>query len=198
MTAYHGLAHRGETGRGEDVVIHGLGGVGLSGVQIADALGANVIGVDLMDEKLEKAEELGAIETVNAAEVDDPAQEVKNITNGGADVSVDALGIATTCKNAVNSLGGNGIHVQIGLTTQEEGGEIALPTDVFVQNEIDFRGSLGLQPSRYGEILDMMETGKLEPEAIVSDEISIEDVPDRIAAMSDFETVGIPVCTDFS
>ena len=56
-----GMAHRGDVGNGEDVVVHGLGGIGLSAVQIADALGANVIGVDLFDEKLERAEELGAL-----------------------------------------------------------------------------------------------------------------------------------------
>jgi alcohol dehydrogenase len=61
MTSYHGMAHRGDVGNGEDVVVHGLGGIGLSAVQIADALGANVIGVDLFDEKLERAEELGAL-----------------------------------------------------------------------------------------------------------------------------------------
>lgn len=198
MTAYHGLAHRGEVGRGEDVVIHGLGGVGLSGVQIADALGANVIGVDLMEDKLEKAEELGAVATVNAREVSDPAEEVKDITDGGAAVSVDALGVADTCQNAVLSLGGNGRHVQIGLSTQEEEGMIPLPTDLVVSQEIDFLGSLGLQPSRYGEILDMMSTGKLDPGAIVSEEIDMHDVPDKIASMSDYETVGIPVCSSFS
>lgn len=198
MTAYHGLAHRGKVGRGEDVVIHGLGGVGLSGVQVADALGANVIGVDLMDEKLEKAEQLGAVDTINARDVDDPAAEAQAITDGGADVSVDALGVAETCQNAVMSLGGNGRHIQIGLTTQEEGGMVSLPTDLIVSQEIDFLGSLGLQPSRYGEILDMMETGKLDPGAIVSEEIGIDEVPAKIEDMSEFETVGIPVCSDFT
>ncbi len=104
MTSFHAMAHRGNVGNGEDVVVHGLGGIGLSAVHIADALGANVIGVDLFDNKLEKAKSLGAVETINASDVDDPAKEVRAITNGGADCSVDALGIKTTCLNAVNSL----------------------------------------------------------------------------------------------
>jgi alcohol dehydrogenase len=57
MTSYHGMAHQADVGNGEDVVVHGLGGIGLSAVHIGNALGANVIGVDIMDEKCDRAEE---------------------------------------------------------------------------------------------------------------------------------------------
>jgi len=147
---------------------------------------------------LTEAATLGAIETVNASEVDDPAAEVRAITDGGADVSADALGIATTCQNAVNSLRKGGTHVQIGLTTSEEAGHVELPTDEFVAKEIDFSGSLGLQPSRYSEMLDMIETSKLDPEALVEKTVDIHEVPDELAAMSEYNTLGIPVCTEFS
>lgn len=197
MTSYHAMAHRADVGNGEDVVIYGLGGIGLSAVHIGDALGANIIGVDLQADKLDRAEELGAVETVNASTVSDPAQEVREITNGGADVSADALGIATTCQNAVNSLGKGGRHVQIGLSTQDEQGQITLPTDEFVAKEIDFYGSLGLQPSRYPEMLDMIRTGKIDPTELVSETIDIHTVPDRLEAMTEFNTMGIPVCDEF-
>jgi alcohol dehydrogenase len=151
-----------------------------------------------MDEKLEKAEELGAVATVNAREVDDAAEEVRHITDGGADVSANALGSATTCRNAVNSLRKGGTHVQIGLTTSEEKGMGSLPTDEFVAKEIDVKGSLGLQPSRYSEMLDMIESSKLDPTALVEETIDIHQVPDELAAMSDYNTLGIPVCTEFS
>jgi alcohol dehydrogenase len=198
MTSFHAMAHRGDVGAGEDVVVHGCGGIGLSAVHIANAFGANVIAVDLMDEKLTRAEELGAVATIDASSVDDPAKEVRDLTDGGANVSVDALGIATTCRNAVNSLRKGGRHVQIGLTTSEEAGEVPLPTDEFVAKEIDFVGSLGLQPSRYTEMLDMIESGKLDPTALVEKTIDIHQVPDELDAMTEFNTVGIPVCTEFS
>lgn len=198
MTSYHAMAHRADVGNGETVAVHGLGGIGLSAVHIANALGANVIGVDLMDEKLRKAEELGATATVNASEVDDPAVEIQDMTDGGADVSADALGIATTCQNAVNSLGKNGRHVQIGLTTSEEEGMVSLPTDAFVAKEIDFYGSLGLQPSRYPEMLEMIRTGKIDPTKLVDKTIDIHQVPDELASMTDYNTMGIPVCNDFT
>jgi alcohol dehydrogenase len=111
---------------------------------------------------------------------------------------VDALGIATTCQNAVNSLAKGGRHVQIGLTTSEEEGMVPLPTDEFVAKEIEFVGSLGLQPSRYPEMLSMIEAGKIDPTELVSETIDIHHIPDRLEAMTDFGTMGIPVCNDFT
>ncbi|WP_459193368.1 zinc-dependent alcohol dehydrogenase family protein [Halosimplex sp. J119] len=197
MTAFHGLAHRADVGAGDWFVVHGCGGVGLSAVQIADALGANVVGVDLMDEKLEFAEEQGAVATVNASEVEDPAAEVRAITDGGAHVSMDALGIETTCRNAIESLGKTGQHVQVGLTTKEAGGTLPLPTDEMITSEIDFYGALGMPPERYDEIFRMVATGKLDPAAIITDRIALDDVSAVLDDMTDFETVGIPVIDEF-
>ncbi|WP_254861337.1 zinc-dependent alcohol dehydrogenase family protein [Natronomonas gomsonensis] len=172
-TAFHGLVHRVDVTAGDWVAVHGCGGVGLSAVHIADALGANVIAVDLSEDKLLKAEELGA------------------------DVSVDALGIAETCRNSVNSLAKGGQNLQIGLTTSEEEGEVSLPVDSIVMDEREFIGSFGMPPHEYEEIFSMMEQGKIDPGKIVSKTISLEEVPDTIASMGDFDTVGIPVCNEF-
>jgi alcohol dehydrogenase len=197
MTAYHAMAHRATVGRGETVVVYGLGGVGLSTVQIADALGTNVVGVDLDENKCDEAESLGAVETVHVSSVDDPAAAVRSYTDGGAEVSVDALGIEETCRNAVDSLAAGGRHVQIGLTSADERGEIPLPVDDLVTKEIEFYGSHGLQPSRYHELLSLIEAGKLDPGALVSETVDLHEVPDTLAAMTDYDTVGVPVCTEF-
>jgi alcohol dehydrogenase len=197
MTSFHALAHRADVEAGDWVAVHGCGGIGLSAVHIADVLGGNVIAVDLKPGKLEKAEELGAVETVNAAEADDTPGAVQALADGGADVSVDALGIAETCRNSVLSLGTRGQHVQIGLTTQEEEGMVALPTDAMVMQEIEFIGSLGMSPTNYDEIFRMVSTGKLDPSSVISETVTLEDVNEKLAAMSDFETVGIPVIDEF-
>jgi alcohol dehydrogenase/NADPH2:quinone reductase len=198
MTSYRGMAHQARVSRGEYVVVYGLGGIGLSAVHIADVLGGNVVGVDLMDEKLSMAEELGAIDTVDASDVDDPVAEVEAITDGGAHVSLDALGIEETCRNAINSLRTRGRHVQIGLTTREQHGYNPLPTDTIVMNEIQINGSSGLPPARYDEMFRMVEHGKLDPGAVVTDHISLDDVSDELEAMTDYETIGIPVVDQFA
>jgi len=197
MTAFHALAHQADLGAGDWVAVHGCGGVGLSAVHIADALGGNVVAVDLQDEKLDMAEDLGASETVNASEVDDVPQQVKSITDGGAAVSVDALGIATTCRNSVMSLGTHGQHVQVGLSTADEQGSVELPTDLMVMSEIEFIGSLGMPPTRYDEIFRMVADDTLDPSAVVSETVGLDDVSAKLAAMSDFETKGIPVIDEF-
>jgi alcohol dehydrogenase len=197
MTSFHALAHRADLDAGDWVAVHGCGGIGLSAVHIADTLGGNVVAVDLKPEKLDKAEELGADETVNAADTDDVPEAVHALTDGGADLSVDALGVAETCRNSVLSLGTRGQHVQIGLTTTEEEGMVGLPTDAMVMQEIEFIGSLGMAPTDYDQIFKMVATGKLDPSLVVSETVGLENVNEKLDAMTDFETVGIPVITEF-
>jgi alcohol dehydrogenase len=191
VTAYHALAHRADLTPGDWVAVHGCGGVGLSAVHVADALGANVVAVDVDDAKLDRARELGADETIDARREDVPATIRTRV--GGAHVSVDALGIAETCRNSVDCLRRQGQHVQLGLTTDEERGEISLPTDAMTMREITFIGSRGMPPSRYGELLRMLERGALSPEKLVTKTVSLADVPARLTAMSEFETTGIEV-----
>jgi len=196
-TAFHGVAHRADIAPGDWVAVHGCGGVGLSAIHVADALGGRVVAVDLDDDKLDRARELGAEITINAREVEDVPGEVQDVTNGGAAVAVDALGIAETCQNALGSLGKRGQHVQIGLTTSEEHGQIPLPTDAMVMQEIEFYGSFGMAPTNYDEIFSMVEAGKIDPGKVVSETVGLEDVSSRLEMMSDFETTGIPVVDSF-
>jgi alcohol dehydrogenase len=197
MTAFHGLAHRADVNAGDWVAVQGCGGVGLSAVHIANALGANVVAVDLADEKLDKARELGADEVVNASETENVPEAVMALTSGGAHVSVDALGIETTCVNSVRSLRRRGQHVQIGLTSQDEQGQISLPTDEMVFNETEFISSFGMQPTHYDEIFRMVDCGKLDPSSVVSETVTLADVNSRLDSMSDFGTMGIPVIDQF-
>lgn len=196
-TSFHGLAHQADIEAGDWLAVHGCGGLGLSAVQIANALGANVIAVDLNDDALHLAEDVGAVASVNATEAEDVAKEVLDITNGGADVSVDALGITDTCRNSIGSLATKGQHVQIGMTTNEEGGEIGLPVDAIVNDELEIVGVKGMPPNRYNELLQMIATEKLQPRKLVTDEVALEDVSDRLRSMDDFDTVGIEVVTAF-
>jgi D-arabinose 1-dehydrogenase-like Zn-dependent alcohol dehydrogenase len=196
VTAFHAILDQGQVKADEAVVVYGCGGVGLSTVQIASALGARVIAVDLDDRKLELARQVGATDVINGKKTD-PVQAVMNLTHGGADVSVDALGIAATCRNAVLSLRKRGRHVQIGLTTQGEKGEVALPVDQIVFKEIQFTGSLAIQSFRYPAMLSMVERGRLEPRKLITETIALEKAFSVLEQMSQFENVGISVINQF-
>jgi D-arabinose 1-dehydrogenase-like Zn-dependent alcohol dehydrogenase len=196
VTAFHGILDQGQVKADESVVVYGCGGVGLSAVQIATAMGARVIAVDLDDRKLELAKQAGAADVINGSKTD-PVKAVMQLTHGGADVSVDALGIAATCRNAVFSLRKRGRHVQIGLTTQGEKGEVALPIDQIVFKEIQFTGSLAIQSFRYPAMLDMVDRGLLAPKKLVTETIPIENAFGVIGQMSKFENVGISVINQF-
>ncbi len=198
-TAFHGVSKRVDIEPGDWVAVHGCGGVGMSAVHTANALGGNVIAVDIVEEKLELAKELGAVESINSTEVQDVPQAVKSLTEGsrGVEVSVEALGIAETIQNSVNCLAPGGQHLQAGLTTSEEKGEVSLPVDNIVQDEREFHGTYGMPPHEYEQIFDMMRTGKIEPGKIVSETCGLGDVPDVMERLGDFDTLGIPVCTEF-
>jgi alcohol dehydrogenase len=192
MTSFHGVVDQAQVRAGEWVAVHGCGGVGLSAIQIATALGANAIAVDVSDQKLAFAKELGAVATVNAGK-GDPAAAILELTQGGAHVSIDALGIATTCRNSINSLRKRGRHLQIGLTTQAEKGEISVPIDLIVMKEATIVGSLGMQSPRFGAMLKMVENGKLAPGKLVHKTIPLEEAGRVLASMDTFATVGVNV-----
>ena len=192
MTAFHGVVDRARVSGGEWVAVHGCGGVGLSVVQIATALGANVIAVDIDPAKLEFAERVGAVETVLAGSAD-PAAAIQEITKGGAHVAVDALGIRATCENALHSLRIRGRHLQIGQTGHDEQGLIAFPIDVMIAKELTVVASQGMQASRYDVMLNMIEKGRLAPSLLVSRTLALEEVGEVMAAMEDYSTLGFPV-----
>ena len=77
-------------------------------------MGANVIAIDLTEEKLAFAREIGAVATVNAREAATWSRAVREITKGGAHVSIDALGHPSTCFNSITNLRRRGRHVQVG------------------------------------------------------------------------------------
>lgn len=192
MTSFHGVVDQAKVRPGEWVAVHGSGGIGLSAIQIATALGARVIAVDVADDKLGFAKEMGAEATVNAARDDVPAA-IAELTGGGAHVSVDALGIATTCVNSILSLRKRGRHLQIGLTTDAEQGMVPVPIDVIVFKELQIVGSLGMQAPHFAAMLAMVEARKLDPGKLVSRTVGLEDVTSVVESMGSYATTGVTV-----
>ena len=91
------------------------------------------------------------------------------------------------------SLRKRGRHLQIGLTSAAEKGEISLPIDLIVLKELSIIASLGMQAPRFPAMLHMVETGKLAPGKLVHRKIALEEAGDVLASMDRFATVGVTV-----
>lgn len=196
MTAYHAVVRQGRLRPGDWVAVHGSGGVGLSAVQIASALGGQVIAVDLDAAKLDRAREEGAVATVNAG-TEDVAGTIRELTGGGADVCIGALGVASLVQNAVMSVRKGGRLAQVGLTSQAEQGMVSLPLDHIIETEISIVGSVGNPQSDYPALLNLVRRGILRPASIVGSTLALEDVSDVISSMTSFNTMGFSVITSF-
>jgi len=153
--------------------------------------------MDLDTDALDLAEQVGADVRVDAAAVDDVSGAVADVTDGGADVSVDALGIAETCQNSLASLAPQGQHIQVGMTTDEEAGEIALPVDAMVDTELEFVGVKRMPPQQYDELFAMIATDRLAPADLVTNRVALDDISDRLRSMDEYDTLGLEVATSF-
>jgi len=163
---------------------------------IASALGANAIAIDISDEKLAFARECGAVATINAAEVADVVEAVREITKGGAHVSIDALGHPATCFNSIKNLRRRGRHVQVGLML----GDYATPQIPMAQvigHELEIYGSHGMQAWRYDAMLDMLTAGKIAPQKLIGRRISLEEAVPALMSLDKAEGKGISVITRF-
>ncbi|MFN2138776.1 MAG: zinc-dependent alcohol dehydrogenase family protein [Candidatus Promineifilaceae bacterium] len=196
ITAYRGLVAQGSVQGGQWVAVHGCGGVGLSAILIAAALGAQVIAVDIDEQKLAFARELGAAAAVNGRLVSDVPQAVRALSDGGAHISIDALGSQETCFNSVACLRKRGKHIQIGLMTGEHR-HPRLPMDRVIAHELQILGSHGMQAHAYPPMLAMIAAGKLQPQRLVERRITLEEAPAALAAMDSFPGKGITVIDRF-
>ena len=196
VTSFRAVVDQGKVSAGQWVAVHGCGGVGLSAIMIANALGANVIAVDINDEALKLARSLGAVLTINANEVDSVSEVIKHNTHGGAHVSLDALGHPITCNNSILSLRRLGKHIQVGLLLAEQA-STAIPMDKVVAHELEVIGSHGMQAHRYDVMLAMIMSGKLQPEKLLGKTISLAESIDALMAMDRPKSSGVTVVTEF-
>ena len=119
ITAFHGIVNQGKVVNSMFVAIHGCGGVGLSAVMIASVYGAKVIAVDINEKNLQKAKSFGAEHTINATK-EEVVDKVREITKGGANLSMDALGSHETSAHSINCLAKKGKHIQVGILGSEK------------------------------------------------------------------------------
>lgn len=195
-TSFRAIVDQARTAPGDWVAVHGCGGVGLSAIMIATAMGANVVAVDIFEDKLAFAKECGAVATINSAQVPDTVEAMREITKGGAHVSIDALGNPITCFNSIKNLRRRGRHVQVGLML----GEYATPKIPMAQviaHELEIYGSHGMQAWRYDAMMVMIEAGKIQPQKLIGRRVSLEEGIPILTSMDKSRDIGISVIERF-
>lgn len=189
-TAYRALVQLAQLRPDESLLVLGCGGVGLSSILIARALGARAIAVDLDPGKLALAREVGADVCIDASREPDVARQVLELTRGGADVSIDALGSAATLRQSIEALRKRGRHVQVGLLVGEKGPP-AVPMSRVIARELVLLGSHGIAAAAYPEVFDLIERQKIPLDRILGPRLRLEDVPEELPRIGQFQGLGI-------
>ncbi|GAA2762606.1 zinc-dependent alcohol dehydrogenase family protein [Streptomyces paradoxus] len=196
-TAYRAVVQQGRVAAGEWVAVHGCGGVGLSAVMIAAASGARVVAVDVSERALELARQFGAAQCLDATAVPDTAAAVRELTGGGAHLSLDALGSPGTCAASVNGLRRRGRHVQVGLLPSPAG-TTPVPMARVIALELELLGSHGMAAHSYPPMLELVRSGVLRPDLLVTSTIGLDEVPAALAAMGTAPGAGATVIEPWS
>jgi S-(hydroxymethyl)glutathione dehydrogenase / alcohol dehydrogenase len=176
---------------GSNVVVIGLGGVGINAIQGAVLVGARrVIAVDLLDTKLEFAKQFGATHTINARN-EDAVEAIRELTNGrGADYVFVTVGNQNAVAESFSMIRKRGTIVLIGLLGDD--GTAPLPVSKTVLNEFLVRGSF-MGSSRPGEdipqIIDLYLQGRLKLDELVTAKYPIEKINDAIESMERGEAI---------
>lgn len=191
LTAWHMLVGRARLKPGEDVLVLAAGsGVGSAAIQVAKLHGARVIATASSDDKLAKARDLGADETINYVDEPDFHKAVRRLTNKkGAEVVVEHVGTATWEKSLA-SLARNGRLVTCGATT---GYDARIDLRHLFYKHLNVLGSFMGRHSELVELLPFFETGKLRP--VVDRVLPLEAAADAHRLMSDRAQFGKLVLT---
>ncbi|HYB02360.1 MAG TPA: zinc-binding dehydrogenase [Ktedonobacteraceae bacterium] len=172
-TPYHAVKNRAGVRPGDHVVVYGCGGVGLNVVQFANLAGGIVIAVDISDEKLEWARRLGASFILNPLEMNgDVARAVRKLTSGGADIAIEAIGNPSTIQAAFGTLHPGGRLVVVGYTERE----VALSAGRIMYREMEIRGSLGCRPVDYPRVIELVQTGRIQVNPLVTARFPLQDI----------------------
>lgn len=177
-TAFRALSARARVREGEWVTVIGVGGVGLSAVMIAHAMGAHVIAVDRNAEALAVAERVGADHVLTTDGTDIPTT-VAELTDGGSHVAVDAVGNEQACADSILSLRRRGRHVQVGLLPPVAG-HPRVPMARAIAWELDLQGSHGMAAVDYPKMLELIERGVLQPQRLIERTIGLAEAAELL------------------
>ena len=172
---------RGAVSDIDTVMVIGCGMIGLGAVVRASMRGATVIAVDLDDEKLDLAKRLGATHALNSKSANFH-EELMALTGGcGPDVVVEAVGSPVTYVLAVDEVAFAGRVVCIGYAKSD----VSFHTKLFVQKELDIRGSRNAMPSDFNAVIRYLSRGNCPMEELISRIIKPEEVSETLQYWSE-------------
>lgn len=180
---------------GESVAVFGVGGLGVSAIQLAKALGADkVFAVDINRRKLELASSLGAV-PVNATETN-PVTMIQELTNGrGADVALELIGLPLTMQQSVRALAIKGRAALVGITDQTFP---VAPYHEVINKEAEIIGVSDHLAAELPALLDLAREQKLKLADVITRTVPLEaaainDTLDRLTKFSgEVRTVIVP------
>lgn len=175
---FHAVS-RGQVVDNERVMVIGCGMIGMGAIVRASLRGATVIAVDLDDEKLELARKVGATYVINS-KTENVHERMLQLTDGlGADVVIEAVGSPATYVMAVDEVGFTGRVVCIGYAKSP----VEFQTKLFVQKELDIRGSRNALPADFRAVINYLQTGVCPIDKLIS---RIAQPEEAAAAMADW------------
>ncbi|MEQ3552454.1 alcohol dehydrogenase catalytic domain-containing protein [Pseudonocardia nematodicida] len=175
-TAHRALTGRGGVRPGDRVLVLGAGGVGLSAVLIASALGAETVVADPSPEARARAAELGALSTVDPMAGPDAVREA--VGDGGARLAIEAAGRPESLDLGLRALRRRGTLVQVGLLSAPP----AVPVPDMIARELTLTGSHGMAAADYPPLMELVGTGLLDPGRLVTRRITLDEAPAALAA----------------
>jgi alcohol dehydrogenase len=195
-TAWRAVVAQGALAPDEWIAVHGCGGVGLSAVMIARALDARVIAIDVDAAARALARRVGAEHVIDARDGADVAGAVRELTGGGAHVSIDAIGSRAACRASIAGLRKHGRHVQVGLLVGADHEPPIAMHDV-IARELTIVGSHGMPGHAYAPMLEMIRAGRLDPGRLVTRRVTLEEGARELVTMGDRPARGVVVIDQF-
>ena len=155
---------------GDWVVIYGMGGLGMCAVQVANLNGARVIGIDLFDAKLKIAKELGADHTINAKQ-DDPVKRTMEITNGGADIAMEFIGLAKTVQQAIKSVKPSGRIMLVGIGK----GVFNVDWQDILFKQLSLFACYGVVRADFPRLIELVSSGKINLKKLITHVVPLNE-----------------------
>lgn len=186
-TPFHAVKDRSGLRIGDNVALFGCGGLGMAAIQIATAMGGNVIAVDVFDAKLEIARKMGAVETINSRTTD-AVKEIRRLTSGrGVDVAFEMIGRPETIVQAYKSVAKGGRLVQVGFSPKE----VTLNLGRMMINEIEVVGSCACRSVDFPRLIELIRRGKIDIKSLVTHKFPLSQVNEALDVLRRGESIRV-------